>query len=69
MKKALEILRSEIRSRESMIELFTHNPHNQAITEYTANKAKEDIEGLKKAVTVLYAWDMVNKEAEKDSAV
>jgi hypothetical protein len=53
MKKAIEILEQHIKSYQSMVELYEDQPHNQAITEYTANEAKKHIIELRAAVAAL----------------
>ena len=53
MKKAISILHQHIGSYHSMIELYEANPHNQAITEYTANEAKKNIVELQAAIAAL----------------
>lgn len=55
MKKAVEILNQYVRTYQSQIELYEANPHNQAITKYSADKAKEYIIELKAALLVLSA--------------
>lgn len=53
VKKAIEILEQHIRSYQSMIELYEAQPHNQAITEYSAKEAEKNIIELRAAVAVL----------------
>ena len=53
MKKAISILHQHIGSYHSMVELYEANPHNQAITEYTANEAKKNIVELQAAIAAL----------------
>ena len=53
MKKAIEILEQHIRSYRSMVELYEANPHNQAITEYSAKEAAQNIDTLQAAVAAL----------------
>jgi hypothetical protein len=53
MNKAIEILRQHINSYHAMIELYEAQPHNQAITEYTAKEAERYIKELLSAIAVL----------------
>ena len=53
MKKAIEILEQHIRSYRSMVELYEANPRNQAITEYSAKDAAQNIVTLQAAVAAL----------------
>ncbi len=53
MKKAIEILKSYVKTYQSHIELYEYNPHNQAISEYSANEAKKNIIELNQAIVIL----------------
>ena len=53
MKTAIELLKEHVRSYQSMIDLYEHDHHNQAVTEYTANEAKKSTTDLNMAITVL----------------
>jgi hypothetical protein len=55
MKKAIEILDQHIRSYRSMVEMYEANPHNQAVTEYSAKEAAKHVVTLQAAVAALIA--------------
>jgi hypothetical protein len=55
MKKAIEILEQHIRSYRSMVELYEAQPHNHAVTEYSAKQAGEHIRDLEWAIAALKA--------------
>lgn len=61
MKNVIRLLQSGIRARKEMIDLYEHNPHNQAVNEYTANEARKDIVEFEKAITAL---ESSNNEGE-----
>ena len=72
MKRAINILESEIRVRKEMIALYEGDPHNQAITESTAKYAKEVIKDLERAVGLLNGkgidekWELLRAWLETD---
>jgi hypothetical protein len=69
MKKAIETLENTIRTYKSISETYDYNPHNQAVTEYTANEAKNNIVDLKKAVEVLKLFEKTDTSHNNDCTV
>ena len=53
MKKAISILKSHMRSYQSMVDLYVLNPNNQAVSKYTSDKAMDDIVEIKLAIAAL----------------
>ena len=53
MKKAISILEEHIKMYQNIADLYKTNPHNQAVTEYTAKEVKKHIMNLQTAVASL----------------
>lgn len=50
---AIKILESELRSRAHIVRAYEVNPHNQAVSEFTAKEAKLVIQDLEQAISKL----------------
>jgi len=53
MQKVINLLKSEILTRQGAIDLYAYDPHNQAVTKHTADLAKAMIVDLESAISIL----------------
>ena len=55
MKRAIDILNSEIKNYSHIAEFYDQHPINGAVTAYTADQARQTVVSLRKALAVLEA--------------
>lgn len=65
MERAIKVLETCIRGRQTAVDLFENKPNNGAINEYSYNKAKEEIGSLLEAVRSLKAVENPQPSSNK----